>query len=62
MKPVRIYSSDYCPYCTRAKALLAAREPSYAEAALTLDTSGQDTARLVERIAEFVAKSESLAR
>ena len=25
MKPVRIYSSDYCPYCNRAKALLAAR-------------------------------------
>lgn len=44
------------------KALLAAREPSYAEAALTLDTSGQAPARLVERIAEFVAKPESLAR
>jgi glutaredoxin 3 len=25
MTPVRIYSSDYCPYCMRAKALLAER-------------------------------------
>ena len=25
MASVRIYSSDYCPYCTRAKALLAQR-------------------------------------
>jgi glutaredoxin 3 len=25
MASVRIYSSDYCPYCSRAKALLAQR-------------------------------------
>ncbi len=25
MAHVRIYSSDYCPYCSRAKALLQAR-------------------------------------
>ena len=25
MNPVKIYSSDYCPYCHRAKALLRAR-------------------------------------
>lgn len=25
MPNVKIYSSDYCPYCTRAKALLRAR-------------------------------------
>lgn len=25
MKPVKIYSSDYCPYCARAKSLLTER-------------------------------------
>jgi glutaredoxin 3 len=25
MTPVTIYSSDYCPYCTRAKSLLTER-------------------------------------
>ncbi len=44
------------------KALLAAREPSYAEAGLTLDTSGQAPARLAERIAEYVVAGGGAGR
>ena len=31
MAKVTIYSSDYCPYCSRAKALLQARGADYEE-------------------------------
>ena len=31
MAKVTIYSSDYCPYCSRAKALLQARGAAYEE-------------------------------
>lgn len=31
MKPVVIYSSDWCPYCTRAKQLLAKKGVAFEE-------------------------------
>ena len=35
--PVRVYTTDYCPYCTRAKLLLAKREIPYEEIDVTHD-------------------------
>ncbi|MDG9881527.1 glutaredoxin 3 [Pseudomonas putida CSV86] len=31
MKPVIVYSSDYCPYCMRAKQLLASKNIAFEE-------------------------------
>lgn len=31
MKPVQIYTMDYCPYCTMAKQLLTAQNISFTE-------------------------------
>jgi glutaredoxin 3 len=31
MKPVTVYTTPYCPYCTRAKALLAERGVPFTE-------------------------------
>ncbi|ANC00701.1 MULTISPECIES: glutaredoxin 3 [Pseudomonas] len=31
MKPVIVYSSDYCPYCMRAKQLLASKQVAFEE-------------------------------
>ncbi|MBK0058378.1 glutaredoxin 3 [Pseudomonas sp. S44] len=31
MKPVTVYSSDYCPYCMRAKQLLASKQVAFEE-------------------------------
>ena len=31
MKPVVVYSSDYCPYCTRAKQLLHSKRVAFDE-------------------------------
>ncbi|HEK1766784.1 TPA: glutaredoxin 3 [Pseudomonas putida] len=31
MKPVIVYSSDYCPYCIRAKQLLASKQVAFEE-------------------------------
>jgi GrxC family glutaredoxin len=31
LKPVKLYTKTYCPYCDRAKALLTAREIPYTE-------------------------------
>lgn len=31
MKPVIVYSSDYCPYCMRAKQLLASKNVAFEE-------------------------------
>ena len=31
MKPVKIYSKDYCPYCTRAKSLLEKKGVAFEE-------------------------------
>jgi len=31
MAKIEVYSGDYCPYCTRAKALLTQRELAFVE-------------------------------
>lgn len=38
---VQVYTTDYCPYCTRAKALLDKRGIAYEE----IDVSGDDEKR-----------------
>lgn len=42
MAKVEIYSTDYCPYCVRAKQLLDAKDIDYTE----IDVSGNDKARI----------------
>ena len=42
MKPVRIYTTPYCPYCVRAKRLLQKKNVLYEE----VDVSGDDEARV----------------
>ena len=37
MKAVTVYSTDYCPYCTRAKKLLAERAIPFTEHDVTED-------------------------
>lgn len=46
MTPVRIYTTNYCPYCVRAKALLEKKGVKYEEH----DVTGDDAlrAKLVE--------------
>lgn len=39
MKPVTIYSTNYCPYCRRAKDLLAKRNIPFTEVDLTHDAA-----------------------
>lgn len=41
MKNVLIYSSDYCPFCFRAKTLLANKQVSFEE----INVDGNPTAR-----------------
>lgn len=37
MKKVTIYTADYCPYCERAKALLASKKIAFKEIDVSLD-------------------------
>jgi glutaredoxin 3 len=41
MKPVKIYTTDYCGYCTRAKDLLSRKGVPYEE----IDVTGDDELR-----------------
>lgn len=45
--PIVVYTASYCPYCTRAKALLTAQGLSYHEIDVTHDEKGR--AELVEK-------------
>lgn len=47
MKPVRVYTTDYCGYCTRAKQFLTGKGVPYEE----IDVSNDDALRadLVEK-------------
>ena len=47
MAKIEVYSTTYCPYCLRAKALLDAKDLDYQE----IDVTGKDEERiaLVER-------------
>lgn len=42
MAKVEIYSTQTCPYCVRAKALLDAKDVDYTE----IDVTGDDAARM----------------
>lgn len=42
MKKVVIYTTDYCPYCVRAKRLLDQKHVSYEEIDVTHDQSLRD--------------------
>ena len=46
MAKVTIYSSEYCPYCSRAKALLQARGADYEE--IVVDGKPDVRARMTE--------------
>jgi glutaredoxin 3 len=41
MRPVTIYTTDYCPYCTRAKQVLTKEGVPYVE----IDVTGDDGKR-----------------
>ncbi|HWV38245.1 MAG TPA: glutaredoxin 3 [Vulgatibacter sp.] len=47
MKPVKVYTTDYCPYCVQAKNLLTRKGVPFEE----IDVTGDDAARadLVKR-------------
>ncbi|HUJ34519.1 MAG TPA: glutaredoxin 3 [Solirubrobacteraceae bacterium] len=47
MQPVTLYTTDACPFCTRAKVLLVKRGIEYEEINLARDPDGR--AELVER-------------
>lgn len=51
MKPVKVYTTDYCAYCEQAKALLTRKGVPFEE----VDVSGDDEARL-----DLVKKSGGL--
>ncbi len=42
MAKVEVYTTNYCPYCTRAKQLLDMKDVDYAE----IDVSSDDAARI----------------
>lgn len=42
MKEVKVYSKNYCPYCTRAKQLLKSKNIPFQEIDLTNDSATQD--------------------
>lgn len=42
MKPVTIYTTAWCPYCHRAKALLAAKSVPFEEIDVTMDRKLRD--------------------
>lgn len=41
MKPITVYTTDHCPYCTSAKTLLAKRSIEYEEVNLARDPDGR---------------------
>ena len=47
MPSVTVYTTEPCPYCSRAKGLLASREVEYEEVNLARDPEGR--AELVDR-------------
>ncbi len=47
MNSITMYTTDYCPYCHAAKALLRSRGLSYAEIDVTTDADKQ--AEMIER-------------
>jgi len=44
MKKVTIYTTNYCPYCVRAKQLLTSLNIAYTEVDVTEDSAARDAA------------------
>ena len=42
MKQITVYTTDFCPYCTSAKTLLAKRSIEYEEVNLARDPDGRN--------------------
>ncbi|WP_033923097.1 glutaredoxin 3 [Sphingomonas sp. 37zxx] len=47
MAKIEIYTKAYCPYCTRAKALLDSKQASYTEHDITM--GGQLRTEMIDR-------------
>ena len=47
MKPITIYTTELCPYCHRAKALLVEKGATYTEIDVTYDPA--ERARMMQR-------------
>ena len=47
MKPITVYTTEHCPFCTSAKKLLSKREIEYTEINLARDPDGRQ--KLVEK-------------
>ena len=47
MKPITVYTTEHCPFCTSAKKLLAKREIEYTEINLARDPDGRQ--ELIEK-------------
>ena len=47
MPTVEVYTKAFCPYCTRAKALLAAKGVTFEERDITMDSALRTT--MIER-------------
>lgn len=45
MKPVTIYTTPFCPYCVRAKALLSKKGAAYSEVDVMMDQKALDEMR-----------------
>jgi len=41
MKPITVYTTDFCPYCASAKKLLSKRSIEYTEVNLARDPDGR---------------------
>lgn len=42
MKKIRVYSSQICPYCVRAKSLLKKKGAAFEEIDVTMDVAARD--------------------
>jgi glutaredoxin 3 len=42
MKPVRIYTTPFCPYCVRAKALLTRKGAEFEEVDVMMDEAARE--------------------
>jgi len=42
MKKIRVYTSQICPYCVRAKSLLKKKGADYEEIDVTMDVAARD--------------------
>lgn len=53
MKPVTLYTTDYCPYCRSAKALLDKRGVTYEEINLARDADARNQLQKITGMVTF---------